>query len=250
MRLVYVDEAGISNPDQEPFLTVAGIIVHADTQLLKIENRLDELVEKYIPALRQQYFVFHAHELFNARRFFHDKEYWPLEKRLQIAAELVQIPVSFKLPVALGFVERGKSRVEGKIPKQFTRADETKAEHINAFMRCSLSVEQWMRNNASDEVCLMIVEDNDRARSGIRDTQSAFQDAALLYYLTDPEKAKKYLPIRKIREDPLFQKKRKSSVLQIADFCAYVFKRALMKDENYKPFLDPWKDQIATYTEA
>ena len=30
MRLVYLDEAGISNPVQEPFLVVAGIVVNAD----------------------------------------------------------------------------------------------------------------------------------------------------------------------------------------------------------------------------
>jgi hypothetical protein len=32
MRFIYLDEAGISNPAQEPYVVVAGAIVHADTQ--------------------------------------------------------------------------------------------------------------------------------------------------------------------------------------------------------------------------
>ena len=40
MRLIYLDEAGISNIKQEPFVTMAGIIVHGDSQLRDVERRL------------------------------------------------------------------------------------------------------------------------------------------------------------------------------------------------------------------
>jgi hypothetical protein len=65
VRLVYVDEAGLSNAAQEPFLVVGGVIVHADGQLLTVEDRLDQLVNEWIPADQQEGFVFHAKELFN-----------------------------------------------------------------------------------------------------------------------------------------------------------------------------------------
>ena len=40
MRLVFMDEAGISNPEQEPFVTVSGVIVDADRLLIAIERHL------------------------------------------------------------------------------------------------------------------------------------------------------------------------------------------------------------------
>ena len=87
-----------------------------------------------------------------------------------------------------------------------------------------------MRREASDEVCLMVVEDNDQARAVIRDTQSYYQNRDIAETLN--EKSRKHFPFRKIKEDPLFQTKRKSSPLQVADFCAYVFKRHLMGDDQ------------------
>ena len=38
VRLVYLDEAGISNPAHEPWLVVAGIVINADKQFKLIES--------------------------------------------------------------------------------------------------------------------------------------------------------------------------------------------------------------------
>ena len=65
VRLVYVDEAGISNPKQEPFLVVAAVIVDGDRQLRGVMRQLDKIVDRHIPQGHQTDFVFHATELFN-----------------------------------------------------------------------------------------------------------------------------------------------------------------------------------------
>lgn len=99
-----------------------------------------------------------------------------------------------------------------------------------------------MRKHASNEVCLMVVEDNVQSRQHIRHAQSYFQKRQVPEFFD--EEAKKHFPLRKIKEDPLFQKKRKSSVLQLADFCAYVFKKNMMKDQKYVRFIDQMWDQV------
>ena len=88
-----------------------------------------------------------------------------------------------------------------------------------------------MRANAPGEFCLMIVEDNEQARTLIKNTQNAHQDDRLIANMTDEER--RYFPLRRIKEDPLFQEKRVSSVLQVADFCAYVLKKLFMGDKTY-----------------
>jgi hypothetical protein len=60
-----------------------------------------------------------------------------------------------------------------------------------------------------------------------------------------PAKHAKYFPLRKIKHRPLFEAKAPSSALQVADFCAYVFKRRLMQDRRYDRFFEPIHAQIA-----
>lgn len=248
VRLVYVDEAGISNPKHEPFVVVAGAVIHADNTLRAVERYLDRLIKRHIPEKDQKDFVFHAAELFNGggKVFVRSKAddpdpEWPLEKRLKIADELALIPKKFKLPLALGFVERANFPLSPEFPKPLTPRDRTIGAHVTAFGQCCMLVELWMRRNASNEICMMIVEDNDQARTLIRET--------LAFNQTDmgdlmDEQWKKVFPFRKIKEDPLFQKKRTSSALQVADFCAYVFKKILMEDERYERFYNPMRKQV------
>ena len=251
MRLVYADEAGISNPKQEPFLIVAATIVHADQKLVAVERHLDRLVERHIPTEHQKDFVFHATEIFNGggkvfkRTALDDPNpEWPLDRRLKIAADLAAIPKRFQLPIALGWVERATWPQTFEIPPDTKDSVKVAWCHVGAFMCCAMQVERWMRRNASHEVCLMVVEDNDNARRLIRDTQRYHQDRDLSELLD--AQVRKDFPFRKIKEDPLFQPKRKSSPLQIADFCAYVWKRILMNstDPLYAPFYGAFREQI------
>jgi hypothetical protein len=98
VRLVYVDEAGISDKRQEPFLVVAAAIVDADKQLVALERHLDKIVARYIPPQHHDNFVFHASHLFNGggKIFTRNNPDWPLPKRLAIADELAAIPAKFQ----------------------------------------------------------------------------------------------------------------------------------------------------------
>jgi hypothetical protein len=244
MRLVYVDEAGLSNPEHEPFLVVAGVIVNADRQLRGVMRQLDKIVERYIPPEHWADFSFHATHLFNwgGKVFTKNNPNWPLERRLEIADELAAIPKKYDLRIAFGSVERAK------FPQSFDggnikMAERTKGAHVTAYMVCALNVDHWLRQKTDDEIAMMIVEDNDQARQIIRETQSYNQRADLISELSERERM--YLPLKRIVEDPLFQPKRKSSVLQLADFCAYVIKRRLMGDARHDRFFGPLSERLA-----
>jgi len=117
--------------------------------------------------------------------------------------------------------------------------------HVTAYMVCALHVDQWLRHLSRDEICMMVVEDNEQARTLIRETQNEHQrsDADL------SEEMREILPFKRIMEDPLFQPKRRSSVLQLADFCAYVIKRRFMSDRRYDRFYGVLAPQIARVDE-
>jgi hypothetical protein len=81
VRLVYLDEAGISNPAHEPWLVVAGIVINADKQFKLIESYLDELVKKHIPQEKRPDSHFMRWSFFTATRasieiFGHSKRDW------------------------------------------------------------------------------------------------------------------------------------------------------------------------------
>ncbi len=236
VRLVYMDETGIGKIEHEPWLIVAGVIVDADRQLLEIERRIAALVGKHIPAQFHTGFVFHAKELFNGGKdvFKRNDPEWPMERRFEVAADLAKIPQELGLPIALGQVERREFRNEF-VPQDWGSYTQNAAAHSIAFTVCSAHVELWMRKRTIDEVCILIVEDNEEMRTKLRNVHRTHQNPNVAV-LTKVEGD--ILPFRKIKHSPLFEPKDQSPPLQIADFCAYVTKKAAVKDMRFR---DLWK---------
>jgi hypothetical protein len=145
VRLVYIDEAGISKPTQEPFVVVAGVIVHGDRDLNGIESQLERIMLRHIPERLRDGFVFHATEVFHGGKIlqrekddFIGPREWPLERRLKIADEVIRALQKFKLPIALGFVERAGFPQTFNIPQDMPEAERTVAAHVSAFMNCAM----------------------------------------------------------------------------------------------------------------
>ncbi len=59
VRVTYMDESGAS--PKEPILIQAAIIVHGDDQVIPVEEYLESLVEKHIPADKRAGFFFPRH---------------------------------------------------------------------------------------------------------------------------------------------------------------------------------------------
>jgi hypothetical protein len=231
MRMVYLDEAGISNPAHEPHVVVAGVIIHADRQWKAVELHLNDMADRYVPGDRRAGFVFHAKDLFHGSGAF-PRNQWSREKRWEILDELIAIPEQLDLAVVPGYVERAA------LTKKNPSMNTVNAQAI-AFMICSYAIELYMRRVASQEVASIIMENNDQARRIIKSIQQFNRDptnAAVLTSLNFGE-----FVLSRIVDTVHFAEKSESSPLQVADACAFAIKRHLMKapeaDRFYKPLV-------------
>ena len=248
MRLVYLDEAGIGNPKHEPTVVVAGVIVHGDEKLDRVKRHLKALVKKHIPEDCREGFICHAKEIFNGGGKVFDRKAPRLtdDERWALADDLAAIPAKFDLPIVVGWEERARICSEYGFPDSLSQHERTVAAHAVSFLFASSMVEAWMRKHGKYENCLLIVENNKAAREVLLRVQQANQDERILAQLDD--KARKMLPLTKIQEDPLFQEKRPANPLEVADFCAYIWKRFVTKqtDPFWQRFLDPMRGHFVT----
>jgi len=248
MRLVYLDEAGISNPAHEPFLVVAGVVVNADRQFKLIEQHLDSLVEKYIPKAKRSGFAFHAMELFHGNRNF-DRASWPLETRLEILDALVQIPAKFDLPICFGVTDREdlSKRNGPNTPAALVE----QIAHGHAYGKCVSQIEVVMRATAQDEVAMLIAEDREQVRNVLKFAQAVLTGRPPRSFENAADDAGLYespmrfiLPLQRIVETIHFAQKSESSLLQIADVCAFVIKRHFAKSSHADRLFAPLESQI------
>jgi hypothetical protein len=221
VRLVYFDESGISNARDEPHVIVAGIIIEADKQYLALEAHLAQLAEDWVPSDKAAEFVaFHAVELFNGGKIFRRPE-WIIDKTLPIIRRLLKTPVRFDLPIIYGLCNR-EGRVRDAPGLKNTKADHLEAAYQWAFLLALIRTNEWMRKNARpEELAMVIVEDNDQMRTALKRVQFWLQYPDRVI----PELAR-HIPLEKIIESILFAKKDESSILQVAEICAYAMKRA------------------------
>lgn len=256
VRLVYLDEAGVSNPAQEPLLVVAGIVVNADKEFKLIESHLDELVKKHIHEEKRAGFSFHAMELFHGNKNF-NRDVWPLEKRLEILDDLVAIPKMFDIPICFGGVWRKlfKFRREREKPGEKPARIEQLA-HAEAFFTCVMQIEFVMRAIAQDEVAMLIAEDREPVRKMLKLLQSIITGRPPQQYkhvLSDPTfvpDLKFLMPLQRIIETVHFAQKGESSLLQVADICAFAIKRKFTEASHAERLYGPLQECVVFRPEA
>ena len=248
VRLIYMDEAGTSNPEHEPYLVVASAIVHADRQAKHLESELRRLREKHCPDAPKG-FAFHAMAIFNGEsgnKYF-SREKWPKEKRWAILDELVRIPAKFDVPIIYGVIDRNEDIKSGAQPA--TPREKQFAVHQTAFLVCAIKTDWWLRQNTPErEVALMIAEDVPDIRKALRDLQAFGREPQ------ETEKLlagwQKVLPFRKIIDTLHYAQKADSSLLQLADVAAFVIKRQAMANDRPMPegqrFYDPLRYQASS----
>jgi hypothetical protein len=236
MRIVYLDEAGISNPKHEPFVVVAGVIINADKEWLSVEQYLRDMVGRRVPIDRRSGFFFHATELFSGGKTF-PRETWPRELRWPILRELCEIPSIFGLPVVVSHISREEF---AKVNVGMNAPEITIQAQVIASAGCTLTVERYMRNQANaDEVALLIHENNQRAAAWLRGLHNILRTEIGMMPFVGYSELMKYLPLGRIIDTVHFAAKTDSSILQVADACAFACKRKLMGTKEADYFFEP-----------
>lgn len=249
MRFVYLDESGVGDAKHEPFLVVAGVIVHADIQLKAIEAYLTSMKTDYVHPTIRKFTHFHAKELFHGGRIF-TRETYSDNIRRSILQEICEIPGKFDLPVVLGFIHREKYRVSSHRVNWEAKHLLVGAQSV-ASICCLIQTEHYMRKSNDNEVASVIYENNNDARKSIKDSQRMLKDGEFTKnfgsdVLTD--QARKLLPLSRIVESPLFAEKNESSILQVADAVAWAINRKLRNADECDRFFGPIFPQLIVRT--
>jgi hypothetical protein len=243
VRIAYLDEAGISNRSQEPYLVVAGIILHGDEQWRPLEERLRAIGKRYLPDDDRP--IFHAMDIFHGNAKF-DRTTWPRERRWSLLRELCEVPRELEIPVVFGFHHRQRYRDE--ILKQAPKLDTAATNiitHANTFVRAAIAIESWMRLSANrNESVMIIAEDTDKVKAMIKAIHSAYTNRFLPL-----GEGSKVFDSNHIIETVHFARKNESMPLQIADVCAFVIKRTLMEKEDALDFFSALRPQLVFHEE-
>lgn len=250
MRLVYLDEAGVSRRGQEPYLVVAGIIVSPDHHWRPLEAHIRKLAVRYAPDQDPYRFIFHAHELFHGSGYFH-RQTWEKDERWKILKTLAAIPKKFELPVIVGWLRRSRVEVyigEGmSVPKEGNTEQWYEAmAHAAAIRLAAKSIEGWMATNAQDELATIIAEDRKGVKSAVRFVHSGYTSQRP--YESSDGLVRPEFKSKHIIETVHFANKSESIILQIADTCAFLIKRQLMRRPDAAEFYPLLESQIVRYS--
>lgn len=252
LRHVYFDEAGIGNPDIEPYTVVAGVMLHVDLQYTPLQTYLLEMADDLVGPSKERPmdFVFHAKDLWHGKGFF-PRDNWSLDRRLEILGYLADIPVKFKLPIIYSCVERSKFPPKnpplGSAKRLFkkARAEATKKCHTICFLSCLTQVERWMEHAYKDEKVSVIVEQHKVHKSNLLIVAQLLSNPRARSTIeNDPNIS--WPALTRIVEEPLFVQKSGTSPVQIADLCAFLLARALAGKEDSEPQMEKIRPKLVS----
>jgi len=220
VRLIYLDESGVSELVQEPHVVVAGVVLDPDRHYRAIDEDLLQAVIKYVPPDRMTFFKsFHATELFNGTGKVFTRPEWPIERTLPIIRRIIKNVLRHRLPIVYGVADKSRY-LPGR--RDHTFKSEVQGAHDMAFLQALLRANRWMRLHAApDELAMVICEDNEQMRAGMRRTQAWLRAPTF----DIPPELMADIPLDRIIESVLFMQKEESQVLCLADMCAYILKR-------------------------
>lgn len=233
LRFTYVDESGISN--HEPFVIVAGVVIHGDDALAPVEDHLESLMRENIPERDWDSFHFHAKDLWQGTKYFKDRDVWPLERRMSLMRRLCWVPDAFDLSVVFGFHSR--EEIRQFVPRYNTVSahDQSVLAHAYAFISMTVNLERHMKNKHPGEVTFLTVEDRPEVKKTLKELHQIIKrQGSELEFVAVAD----VLPLRRIRDTPHFAAKSECRLLQLADVCAFILNGHLRRVPGNDEFYD------------
>ncbi len=228
VRYLYLDESGRGQISKEPNLIVAGIVVHADSQLKPLKQGLADIKNKYIAKHLHEIFFFHASELFNGGKTLRREDGWSFENGYAVASDMLKLLEYHSIPATWRKVERASR----PLPLG-TGMKQVDFDHTVAYLAALMRVDGWMKKKASNEVCSVIVENNDEVRTTLREVHNLYRSDDYRWVREELFGKEDDLAISHIEETVLSAYKHESPMLQIADLCCYIVKKGYDKDNRF-----------------
>jgi hypothetical protein len=230
VRYVYVDEAGTSV--HEPVTVVVGIIVHADRDWKSAEAEIGKVLALVPKALHRD-FVFHAKTVWGSKKY---REIWSMSDRLSLLHSMMQIPRKLEIPVSLAMVRRDTEILaKMDLPKEAVH-------HLVAFYLCLTEADRYIREHAEpNEVATVVAEDVPSMRKTLRKALD-YKPIILPVGVTSGRcdiitKDDREFRISRVIDTVHFVEKGKGPLLQIADACAFGFRRYFSNQQFGKEFV-------------
>lgn len=240
VRIAYLDEAGVSPSRDEPIAVVAGVIVHGDIQILPLERALGEIVSAF-PAERLEQRYIHTAWLYQGTGPFHKSKGWNEAMRFAVLDRVAQLFAELHLPIVYGICEKSS------VPPSVLGIHRSlhQAAHVTASANCTVKIERFMRElEDSEELAWIVMENHSENRLALKKVHQ--------YFASYPQNNSgnydsRWVPLTRIRGTPQFEDKTDVSLLQIADFCAFVIKRKMMRDPYIDRFYAPMRGWLTHY---
>lgn len=233
MKLIFIDEAGVSAV--EPVTVVVGLIADADKHVFGAEQMVKECL-RAVPSHIRKNFVFHSAEIFNDAS--KHKE-WVPEDRLQLLESMMSIPKKIGMSITLSVFWRNS--VDLSDQSKDIGISSSQFEHLIAFSECLTVSDAGIRRHGRPlELAMAIAEDVEQMRRYLRVIPRGDEGLYLSkehLRKTSKDKEAKYITqsgdirIERIRNPVHFVKKSEDLIVQIADACAFGFRRYFSEND-------------------
>lgn len=242
VRFVHVDEAGTS--EHEPVTIVVGLIIDADKQLLRAEAAIEELLLS-VPEEFREGFVFHAMAIWGSPKY---RDRWAFTDRLGLLRRMMALPRRLGIPVSMSFVRRSS----GPPPPRLVKKGVTPSQfhHFQAFANCMAIADKYIRDHADlSEVGTVVAENVPQMRQFLRAALNMWRDDPVVLppgglVPTEEERKLGYIKqegeyrVSRLRKNIHFVEKGDDPLTQMADACAFGFRRFFAKEDFGQEFCD------------
>lgn len=238
VRTLYLDETGTGKVEHEPYLIMAGVIINVDKQYMAIKEYMRSLLEGATPEGQPIPKCLHAVDIYHGYGEF-PKAAWPEDIRYELLDEVAKVPVKFKTPIVWSLIDR---RDHAHRNPSDTRLQQLIDCYATVTTACLLQAEWYMREEVGErEVASITIEQATELQKRVKEVFRKATSPEIIdeIYVISKQEAEHLLPLKRIIDEPAFQEKTSSSILQLADYCAFAYKRAASRQQNFERLAKP-----------
>lgn len=213
LKQIHVDEAGTSRWDR--IAVVAAVIIDGDRDFRRAEEKIGEAIKEHIPSDMQEGFVFHAKDVFGKLK---KERGWEIEKCYEITEAWLKVIVDLSLPFVTAWAAKPEHIIKNDRPYYTENAN--MLAHVTAFLTCFLKCDEYLAEFCQGEVGSLLAEDV----PSMKRTLNTMRKALVKGHFSELEWLQKH-PISHIKNAIQWCDKDDAVLLQLADACAFSFKR-------------------------